>query len=86
MYLHLGRDTVVGDKNIIGIFDIEGTTLSKNTREFLKTVEEEGFVKNVSEDLPRSFIVCEIDSRSVVYITNISSVTLQKRAGKSVDE
>ena len=84
MYLHLGQDTVVNDKNIIGIFDLDGTTLSKHTKEFLKTVEEEGFVKNVSEDLPRSFIVCEIDSRSVVYITNISSVTLQKRAERAV--
>ena len=82
MYLHLGRDTVVGGKNIIGIFDLDGTTVSKHTKEFLKTVEEEGFVRNVSEDLPRTFAVCEIDGRSVVYITNISSATLQKRMGR----
>jgi len=84
MYLHLGQNTAVGGKNIIGIFDLEGTTLSKHTRSFLKTAEEEGFVRNVSDDLPRAFAVCEIDGRSVIYVTNISSVTLLKRAGKEI--
>jgi len=32
MFIHLGQDTVVNDKEIVGIFDIENTTISKNTR------------------------------------------------------
>ncbi len=79
MYLHLGSDTVVNTKNIISILDLETTSRSKYSKEFLKIVEEEGFVKNVSNEIPKSFIVCEIDGQSVVYITNISSKTLALR-------
>lgn len=81
MYLHLGSDTVVNTKNIIAILDLESTSMSQNTRDFLKIVEEEGFVRNVSEDqLPRTFVLCEIDGQSVIYITNISSRALAGRA------
>ena len=81
MYLHLGSDTVVNTKNIIAILDLESTSMSQITRDFLKIVEEEGFVRNVSEDqLPRTFVLCEIDGQSVIYITNISSRALAGRA------
>ena len=79
MYLHLGKDTVVNTKNIIALLDLESTSLSKSTRNFLKVVEEEGFVRNVSEELPKTFVLCEIDGQSVVYITNISSKALAGR-------
>ena len=80
MYLHLGSDTVVNTKNIIAILDLESTYMSKNTKDFLKIVEEEGFVQNVSEELPKTFVLCEIDGQSVIYITNISSKALAGRA------
>ena len=82
MYLHLGSDTVVNTKNVIAILDLESTSMSKNTKDFLKIVEEEGFVRNVSEELPKTFVLCEIDGQSVVYITNISSKALAGRAGR----
>ncbi len=80
MYLHLGSDTVVNTKNIIAILDLESTSMSKNTKDFLKIVEEEGFVRNVSEELPKTFVLCEVDGQSVIYITNISSKALAGRA------
>ena len=79
MYLHLGKDVSVNTKNIIAILDLESTSVSKHTREFLKIVEEEGFVRNVSEEIPRTFVLCEINGQSVVYITNISSRALAGR-------
>lgn len=79
MYLHLGCDTVVNTKNIISILDLESTSVSKFSKEFLKMMEEEGFVKNVSEELPKSFVVCEEKGQSVIYITNISTKTLSGR-------
>jgi len=42
MYVHLGGDTVVLQKDIIAIFDLEITSISKITREFLNVAEEEG--------------------------------------------
>ncbi len=79
MYLHLGSDTVVNTKNIISILDLESTSVSKYSKEFFKIVEEEGFVKNVSVEIPKTIVVCEIDGQSVVYITNISSKALAGR-------
>ena len=79
MYLHLGKDTVVNTKHILAILDLESASISKNTRDFLKIVEEEGFVRNVSEEIPKTFVLCEIDGQSVIYITNISSKALSGR-------
>ena len=79
MYLHLGYETVVNTKNIISIMDLESSSMSKYTKEFLKIVEEEGFVRNVSEEIPKTFVVCEEKGQSVVYITNISAKTLAGR-------
>ena len=82
MYLHLGKDTVVNTADIIAIMDLESSSLSANTREFLKVIEEEGFVRNVSEEIPKTFVVCEEDGQSAVYVTNISSKALAGRVGK----
>ena len=40
MYLHLGQDMVVPSRTIVGIFDIENTTTSKFTRQFLADAEK----------------------------------------------
>ncbi len=86
MYVHLGGETVVLQKDIIAIFDLELTTISKITREFLHVAEEEGFVVNVSEDLPKSYILTESDNESKVYISPISAATLLKRANNIQDD
>ncbi len=86
MYVHLGGDTVVLQKDIIAIFDLELTTISKITREFLQVAEEEGFVVNVSEDLPKSYILTESDNESRVYISPISAATLLKRANNIIED
>lgn len=81
MFLHIGGDFVLPVKNIIAILDIESTTISKDTKEFLKIAEEEGFVESISNDLPKSFIITETDKKSKIYLSPISSITLQKRSG-----
>ncbi|MGE5612789.1 MAG: extracellular matrix regulator RemB [Bacillota bacterium] len=81
MFLHIGGDVVIPVKNIIAIMDIDTTTISKDTKEFLKIAEEEGFVESISEELPKTFIITEIDKKSRIYLSPISSVTLQKRSG-----
>lgn len=81
MYLHLGQDTVVCTDDIIGIFDLENTSISKITKEFLAKSEKAGRVVNVSYELPKSFVICTQNKKTAVYITQISSSTLRKRAG-----
>ena len=82
MYLHLGQDTVVTFENIVGIFDLDTSTVSKITRDYLKRAEQAGNVINVSTELPKSFTVCKDEkSKITVYISQISSSTLLKRTG-----
>ena len=81
MYLHLGQDTVVREGDIIGVFDLENTSVSKINKEFLAAAEKKGWIYNVSYELPKSFVLCADKEGTKVYITQISSATLRKRAG-----
>lgn len=81
MYLHLGLDTVVRTESIIGIFDIENSTVSKASKRYLAKAQKEGRVVNVTPEMPKSFIVCSEKGRTTVYISQISSNTLKKRTG-----
>ncbi len=86
MYLHLGQDVVVPSRNIIGIFDIENTSISRITKDFLGSEEKLHHVVNVSMELPKSFILCREkrsgEEENVVYISQISCATLRKRAAQ----
>ena len=79
MYLHLGEKTAILTSEIIGIFDLDNTTVSKNTRDFLTKEEKAGNVINVSYELPKSFIVCEKNKKRKIYISQLSSQTLYRR-------
>ncbi len=80
MYLHLGKSTVIRHDEIVGIFDIENTTVMRSTRDFLSRAQHDGRVVNVSYELPGSFVVCDAGDRETVYISQISPATLKKRA------
>ena len=82
MYLHLGMDKVITFDEIIGIFDLDTTTVSKSTRNYLAKAEKAGIVENICYDLPKSFIVCRNKKgEDKLYIAQISSSTLLKRTG-----
>ena len=59
MYLHIGRNQMLAERRIIGIFDLEITSQSKTTRAFLDRAQQEGTVLEVCDDLPKSFLVCD---------------------------
>ncbi len=79
MYLHLGQETVVRVQDIVGIFDMENTTISKHTRQFLADAEKAGRVVNVSPELPKAFVICREGDKETVYVSQISTATLMKR-------
>ena len=80
MYLHLGQDVIVNERTIVGVFDMDNSTVSRHTRAFFARAQREGRVVNVSLELPKSFIVCEENGRETVYISQISTATLLRRA------
>ena len=81
MYLHLGNNYVVREKDIIGIFDMDNTTISKHTRDFLTKAEKNGRVITVSADLPKSFVVC---ADQTIYLCQISPSALAGRAEQGI--
>ena len=79
MYLHLGEDTIVARSDVVGIYDLDNCTSSHITRAFLKRAEHNGQVIVITEELPKSFVVVESGGRVMVYLSQLSAVTLQKR-------
>ena len=78
MYLSIGNDMAVRDKSIIGIFDLDNTSTSKRTREFLDRAEKEGEVVPC-DDLPKSFVLTSEYGFDRVRLTSLSAATLEKR-------
>ena len=79
MYIPIGSDMSVREKNIIGIFDLDNTTYSKHTRKFLAQAEENGQVVTVADDLPKSFLLTSEYGMDRVYLCQFNAATLEKR-------
>ena len=75
-YVYLGGDAAIERDQIVGIFDLDNTSWSYLTRNFLSRAEQDGNVKNAAEDLPRSFVLCTDDT---VILTQPSTTTLVRR-------
>ena len=83
MYLHLGNDFIVNEKDIIGIFDIENSSVSQITKQFLNFSSKNARVVNCTYEMPKSFIVClDKEFTETVYISQLACSTLLKRHNK----
>ncbi|MBQ1473727.1 MAG: DUF370 domain-containing protein [Ruminococcus sp.] len=78
-YLHLGKDTSIEISNIVGIFDLDTSTVSKHTRDFLSVCEKENRIVNVSYELPKSYILYDFGGEYSVYLSPLNTATLTKR-------
>lgn len=81
MFLFLGGNVTVRDNDVIGIFDIEECSVSRTTADFLNASQKRSQIVDVSQDIPKSFVVCS----DKVYISNVSHNTIRKRADR-IDE
>ena len=79
MYLSIGSDFAVRDKSILGIFDLDNTSYSQHSRNFLKEAENQGEVVTITADLPKSFVLTEEFGMNRVYLTQFNSAALEKR-------
>lgn len=84
-FVHIGGDVAVRSDDIIGIFDIDNTTVSKHTREFLNSAERGGRVENLAPDIPVSFIVLSGEGREneKIYFSQYSPRSLGRRAAEN---
>ncbi len=77
MYINIGGDKLLRECDIVGIMDIENTSTSKITKEFLRKIGKS--VINISDELPKSFIITKERGKTNLYISPVSSATLYKR-------
>ncbi len=82
MFLHLGDGNMIPSKEVVLIGDLENTTFSKITQEFMKISDEEGFIVDFSGGDPRSFVL----TGETIYLSMISSKTLAKRVDRFIEE
>lgn len=82
MYISIGNDFAVRESTIIGIFDLDNTTTSIKTRDFLKRAENEGQVLSVTQDIPKAFVLTQEYGMDKIFLTQFSTQTLEKRAEK----
>ena len=57
MYLHIGNNYSVNTRDIVGIFDIENTTVGKCTKKLLERAEKNHFCIYATYEMPKSFII-----------------------------
>ena len=82
MYLQIGKESFIKAENIIGVFDLDNTTVNKATREYLNSAQKNNEVETVSFDLPKSFIVTSEKGERKIYISSLNTSTIYKRLEK----
>lgn len=80
MFLHIGSNNIIKTKDIISIYNIESM---KNTNEYRIIIEKISKNCNLTNELdcePKSLIITKENNEVKGYMSNISSITLAKRA------
>ena len=79
MYVNIGSDFSVRKDAVVGVFDLDNTTWSKWTRQFLSQAQTAGEVIDATADLPKSFLVTSEFGMNRVYLTQYNAAVLVKR-------
>ena len=85
IYMHLGRDYVLNDRDIIGIFNLETTTITPRGREFLNYAQKNGAVVSLSDELPQSYVLADGAVVDRGYLSELSPAAMRRRAEKMVE-
>ncbi|MDE5771321.1 MAG: DUF370 domain-containing protein [Ruminococcus sp.] len=81
MYLHIGNNYSVDTRDVVGIFDIENTTVEKCTKKLLERAEKQHICIYATYEMPKSFIITMKNGSEHLYISQLSAYTLRKRIG-----
>jgi hypothetical protein len=84
MYLHVGNNKIIRVRDVIGIFDMDHTTVSAVTRGFLKQKEKQLLVEIAAVDLPKSFILFEENGLYKICFSPLSSSALRGRMSQII--
>lgn len=79
MYLHAGNNKNIRERDIIGIFDADNSTLSYITRKYLAEAEKEERVITAKDEIPKSFILYKENGKYMICFSQISTASLMGR-------
>ena len=84
MYINIGENNIINTKNILGVFDIDKLTVYKNNREYLSICEKYNKIKSMTENLPKSFIICvnNNNNKEKIYLSCLTCSTILKRISR----
>ena len=83
MYVHIGNGKMLRVSDILGIFDTDNSTVSKNTRTWLTKKEKTGRLESATDEIPKSFILTmDENGEEKIYFSQLSSSTLKTRVEK----
>ena len=80
MYLHAGNNKIIREKDIIGIFDADNSTISSITRKYLFDAQKKDLVISAKDEIPKSFILYKENGKYMICFSQISTAALIGRA------
>lgn len=81
MFLHVGNNKNIRERDIIGIFDADTSTVSAVTRKFLSGAGRRGEVEASSDEIPKSFVLYRKKGGYGICFSQLSSAALLGRSG-----
>ena len=79
MFLHVGNNKNIRERDVIGIFDMDTATESATTRKFLGEKQKQLLVEIAAVEIPKSFVLFEENGLTKVCISPLSSSALRGR-------
>ena len=86
MFLHIGNGKSIKKDKIIGVFDLDTSTVSSVTKNYINKKQKEGLLEYDDTDLPRSFVVYGDKNNERVTLSRISTSGLKIRADEKITE
>lgn len=79
MYLNIGKEYIIKNSDIIGIFNINYIKNTKEYKNMCKSLDEDKNLIKIDEEKEKTFILTENKKIKKGYITNIGVNTITKR-------
>ena len=79
MYLHIGKNCVIKDNSVVGIFDIEKIQNTREYQNLYNDLEANKKIIDIANNQKNTFVLTEENKNIKGYISNIGTSTIKKR-------
>jgi len=79
MYLHIGKNCVIKNNSVIGVFNIKCIENTKEFQDLFNDLNEKKRIINISNKQEKSFVLTEENKLVKAYVSNIGTNAISKR-------